>query len=584
MRWLTASRKLVTGVPFWVNRSSGSSVRLPTWTVKLSLAIVSSSCPAIDRAGPWCWAGRAGARRRGWPWCGDGCWRRGSQGSGTPAATRWRCPPGRWRCGACRRRWPGRRRPPRPSGGASRARRSSAPRTRPAPFPTVRRRGAPVGGCRPAAHPPAAGAAPRRCRPPPAAARQGADAGRPAPAGRRPGGGWPRLPWPWSAFQPCPRPRGRAPLDRRRFSREPSSPQGALADHPGRQLGVAAVLARLGQVDPAAQRQATLAAMGESVLVGVGAAWQHAELRVQPREPPLQQGLADLAALPGQPGPLGDGRGALAWGAVVLVDQRQRCGGAQLADQGLGVELSQPFPGHLRGVLGVEPDEVTQLPTGAHRSTPSRLASRGSGSRRPSGSGSSAGRVVGSVSSSWWCSHSRCAASIRARRSEPGSPYSCRYSAWASAARTCSLTCSSEGWSASVWRAWSTRDRGAPGWWGGRVRCPTRHLLLCAGRALAWAGRWRGSLAGIGRHRPLVWRLRHHLLADALERHRSGGWSGWRRGRNGGWCEAFWWGWSWPLAPRAERSGTPRGWAMPTWRAEASVRWVWRGSSRSSPH
>src|SRR6266508_645848 len=58
MRWLTARRKLVTGVPFWVKRSSGSSVRLPTWTVKLSLAIVvppvlqrSRGCGAAGSAG-----------------------------------------------------------------------------------------------------------------------------------------------------------------------------------------------------------------------------------------------------------------------------------------------------------------------------------------------------------------------------------------------------------------------------------------------------------------------------------------------------------------------------------------------------
>src|SRR6266542_134791 len=47
IRWLTARPKLVTGVLFWVKRSSESSVRLPIWTVKLSLAIVSASCGVL---------------------------------------------------------------------------------------------------------------------------------------------------------------------------------------------------------------------------------------------------------------------------------------------------------------------------------------------------------------------------------------------------------------------------------------------------------------------------------------------------------------------------------------------------------
>src|SRR4029453_518015 len=43
MRWVTATRRLVTGVPVLVNRSSGVSTRLPAMVVWLSAAIMAPS-------------------------------------------------------------------------------------------------------------------------------------------------------------------------------------------------------------------------------------------------------------------------------------------------------------------------------------------------------------------------------------------------------------------------------------------------------------------------------------------------------------------------------------------------------------
>src|SRR4029450_2875068 len=43
-RWVTATRRLVTGVPVLVNRSSGVSTRLPAMVVWLSAAIMAPSC------------------------------------------------------------------------------------------------------------------------------------------------------------------------------------------------------------------------------------------------------------------------------------------------------------------------------------------------------------------------------------------------------------------------------------------------------------------------------------------------------------------------------------------------------------
>jgi hypothetical protein len=69
-------------------------------------------------------------------------------------------------------------------------------------------------------------------------------------------------------------------LDGRLLSCSVAGPQRALADLPGHELGTAGVLAGLGQVDPGAERQGTLAALGEPLLLGVTAAWQDAELGV----------------------------------------------------------------------------------------------------------------------------------------------------------------------------------------------------------------------------------------------------------------------------------------------------------------
>src|SRR4029453_4557628 len=44
MRWVTATRRLVTGVPVLVNRSSGVSTRLPAMVVWLSAAISCAPC------------------------------------------------------------------------------------------------------------------------------------------------------------------------------------------------------------------------------------------------------------------------------------------------------------------------------------------------------------------------------------------------------------------------------------------------------------------------------------------------------------------------------------------------------------
>jgi hypothetical protein len=51
MRWVTATRRLVTGVPVLVNRSSGVSTRLPAMVVWLSAAIMAPSY--------WCGGGLA---------------------------------------------------------------------------------------------------------------------------------------------------------------------------------------------------------------------------------------------------------------------------------------------------------------------------------------------------------------------------------------------------------------------------------------------------------------------------------------------------------------------------------------------
>src|SRR5215217_795890 len=49
IRWVTATRRLVTGVPVLVNRSSGVSTRLPAMVVWLSAAI--SGAPSLMRHG-----------------------------------------------------------------------------------------------------------------------------------------------------------------------------------------------------------------------------------------------------------------------------------------------------------------------------------------------------------------------------------------------------------------------------------------------------------------------------------------------------------------------------------------------------
>src|SRR5215216_2743606 len=50
MRWVTATRRLVTGVPVLVNRSSGVSTRLPAMVVWLSAAIMA---PSYSCCGWW---------------------------------------------------------------------------------------------------------------------------------------------------------------------------------------------------------------------------------------------------------------------------------------------------------------------------------------------------------------------------------------------------------------------------------------------------------------------------------------------------------------------------------------------------